>query len=275
MKIGYLRSGIQVEIIEETDSGYIVDPFIEVRVAIDDIEFQPSGYPVFEKEVFDNPPKNIYHKSIEDAQARLDDIRQQANEAHDKLMSAKAEQKELAKEFKNIPVLKNIQDFIKGDFEYFACPEKYTPPYIEEKDKFLKQDDRYDNGKTRLLSLFGKSNGNLEWKVNQYSDGSGNSSFLAIPCKTKQEAVDIVSENFTTYITNIDKEGRKFYGVYEKVKWLIDNGFEVDSEWLHKAVVYERERLESDVNSNKKYVNDYQKRVDSSQKKLDDFNGSN
>ena len=167
-------------------------------------------------------------------------------------------------------MLKDIRNYIKGDFEYFACPDNYSPPFIKKKDAFLEIDDRYDNGKTRLLSLYGKSNGDLLWKVNQYSDGSGSDS-LAIPCKTKEDAIQIVGEHFIDSLTKKKKDGSNFYSMYEKVEFLLINGFEIDAEWKEKSIEYEVKSLKSDVDSRKKDTTNYQRRLDAAEKKLADF----
>lgn len=75
----------------------------------------------------------------------------------------------------------------------------------------------------KLLSLFGRSDGDLEWRLNQYSDGSGCGSTV-YPCTSYDQALDIVREWFAekakTDLENMDKDrgNKPSLSIIEKAK---------------------------------------------------------
>jgi len=60
-----------------------------------------------------------------------------------------------------------------------------------------KEYGRFDS--LRLVSIFGRTDGELEFRRNDYSDGSG-SWRTVIPCETKEEALELLKERFTAKV---------------------------------------------------------------------------
>jgi len=90
--------------------------------------------------------------------------------------------------------LNHLDDFIAGKITYYVFLG-YSPKIVE-----------FDNSAcecghgcrdTKLLSLFGKSNGDLQWRLGKYSDGSG--SFEEVfPCTSFEQAVSKLQEFITS-----------------------------------------------------------------------------
>lgn len=68
--------------------------------------------------------------------------------------------------------LGHIEDFIAGRISHFVLMPKYGRVEVVAREAALKTDQRVDRD-TKLLTLYGRTNGDLQWQLNQYSDGSG------------------------------------------------------------------------------------------------------
>jgi len=86
--------------------------------------------------------------------------------------------------------------------------ESYGPPRIETFEDALTASGVFYRQKPRLLTLFGSSKGELNWGLNNYSDGSGIHE-KAIPCTSYNEAVAVASEMFAAHeAAALDHEDR-------------------------------------------------------------------
>ena len=98
--------------------------------------------------------------------------------------------------------LERIEDFLEGKITFFVeQPYSYCwsrAPYIIKASDAKTKDGGYYNDALKLLTLFGKSDGNLEWGLNKYSDGSG-SNVLVYPCVSYAEAIKVIIRLFTTH----------------------------------------------------------------------------
>ena len=97
------------------------------------------------------------------------------------------------------PVFSTINQFLSGEITHLVMSS-----YDYEIRTFFEtvstnKDDYYDDD-LKLISLFGRSDGNLEWRINRYTDNSGNSK-ECIPCSSFEQAVEelekIINENIS------------------------------------------------------------------------------
>lgn len=118
-------------------------------------------------------------------------------------------------------VFAHIKSVICGEYTHIVFND-YGGPQIKEWDAelFSKADGYGDNKRfdgIRLVSLFGEWNGRLglDWRVHTYSDGSGSGRTSFTPCKSLQEAIDVVSKIIGSkeYITDGDVEVCLKYGI--------------------------------------------------------------
>lgn len=99
--------------------------------------------------------------------------------------SALAERNALADKLRELPALKHLDAFLSGAFTHYVEAE-YGQVTIKDAATALNSRDRYDNGH-RLLTLFGDTSGNLQWRLNRYKDDSGNWADI-YPCLSLEEA---------------------------------------------------------------------------------------
>ena len=164
--IKYLSSGQEVEVLETTPSGVIVRYLYEH----DDFDSDP----IVVNRVHDEPPAYRFAESVTKQEVQLEILRSQVAAARSDLAVAKAKKLELDKlvtTTNNVEALNRIGDFINGKITHFVRGNEFGDIQIVEYSEHMKQN--CNGNSIRLLCLFGDSNGDLQWKINKWHDGSG------------------------------------------------------------------------------------------------------
>jgi len=116
-------------------------------------------------------------------------------------------------------MFESIGEMIAGEYK-FIVENSWSTPRIYLINDFIIDKDGYEYS-PRLLSMYGKSNGNFVWGINRWSDGSGSWSDF-YPCRTMEEA----KEKARVLI-----EEKKEYSD-DRIKFLKDNNLPVNAEKL-------------------------------------------
>lgn len=90
------------------------------------------------------------------------------------------------------PQLQRLHALLAGEITHFFV-SRYRPQIVTWDDEIIFDSDR-NYGRLsiegiKLLSLFGRSDGRLDYRLNQYRDGSGSSSIEIVPCRSYAEAL--------------------------------------------------------------------------------------
>jgi len=235
----YLENGQKVNVIEIVGSRWLVEPVMYCEHSED--EFLGSEF-IAEK-VYDSAPIGRYSDKVESLNSEIDQKR-------DELLAINCEIKESALELKNlysdlqkIPALKYIKSVIDGDFKYFVNMDDYNGPSIKDSMTLIDSDgDRHDSDQ-KLLTLFGRTGGNLQWRLNRYSDGSGSSSGV-MPFMEMDEAVEYTRLECVKYLEEIAERRWKPWAGVRKAEWLANNGFQVPANYTE---VYSEYKSEEDA----------------------------
>lgn len=121
------------------------------------------------------PPVAALSAEVAAKRAELEGIKERASEA----MRHVAEQELAAAQrlaaIKDYSGLARLEDFIAGRITHFVLTKNHgISAEVKTLEEFLTYRNAYGREEgLKLLSLFGGSNGNLQWRVNHYSDGSG------------------------------------------------------------------------------------------------------
>jgi len=90
-------------------------------------------------------------------------------------------------------------DFISGNFKFVVMSD-WGDFSIREYDDSISTRDRFGSFESiKLLSVFGQTNGDLAFKINEYCDGSGQWRTV-IPCKTMDDALAVLKDQVSKYI---------------------------------------------------------------------------
>ncbi len=163
----------------------------------------PEGFLVQEKETevirfvktayTESPCESRIKKSISEANKKLDSLRTELSTLTSKKDELEKQYNEIYSRAKVIKSLQKVFDFLDKKITHFVYTS-YCKIAIVPFDEFMKsQYTPYDKNKLKLLCLYGDSNGDMQWKINEYRDGSGSWSDC-IPCSSFEEAAKIVEE---------------------------------------------------------------------------------
>jgi len=126
-------------------------------------------------------------------------------------------------------------DFIDGKITHYVEVCSWSPPrLLEFKDAMVSDENRW-NKKLKLLVLYGASNGDLEWNISQYSDGSGGRRQV-LPCCSLEEAMVKMTEAFAVRFSETPR--RDVLAAADK------SGIPVPAEYRESVAGMERTDLE-------------------------------
>lgn len=175
----------------------------------------------------------------------------------------------LVKEVTEKSGMERLRDYLDGKFTHVMVVPSYGLPKIMTKEELLEDDDEdrswrsYKKKEFKLLSLFGNTEGDLLWRVNQYRDGSG--SWTSVTLHTSHE--DAVEALRALYMKEVEEWRAK---PEDKKGWM---GKTYD--WAAKMPEYitmpddvkEFYRKES-IESLQRDLEEYQKKIEQTQAEL-------
>jgi len=195
----FLENGYEVEVVAKLPEGYVVRYIYEE----DDQELRIHKFSG--DEVFTVP--KIYYKPLthsQDSRVKIligEIVYLEELKIKRQLEISNLErdvERRLAK-LKKHKALERVEDFLDSKITHYV-KNYYGRLSLS---KFENEvSEGYNHSKhLRLLSLFGDSNGDLEWKLNQYSEGSGDST-LVYPACSLEEAIEIL---YKEYLIQLEK----------------------------------------------------------------------
>lgn len=185
--------------------------------------------PEFWRDVFEKPPvrkldEDVRKKNEEliSKSAELSKIEKEINLKKRELDNIEKDSRERLNKLKNIEALKYLEDFIDGKITHYVKFSGYNWATIENcgfeivehnKEILSSKEDWNKNRNFKLISLFGKSNGDLQWNINRYSDGSGNYTAI-IPFKSYEDALEYCKNLWSKEIIKLNTEGKISHNIY-------------------------------------------------------------
>jgi len=250
----YTRNNRKVIVISRVNSTEVIVQ--EIFIADDNQEYlSGEAFTVIESELFDKPCSSWkekydimlekYHQDYyKEEERQRDAIRKMANsleKERDRLRLMK-EQLALVNFDPKIDSgvehqLHRIIDFLCNDLEWIVL-EEYHPKIMKLSELELYWYDCWGHGRIdgiKLVSLFGKSNGDLEYRLNTYSDGSGGWTTIH-PFRTYEEAF----EKFTEILKNKSISD-------EVIKQAEECGIELDPDKLSEWAIKRIEGIDKDI----------------------------
>lgn len=145
---------------------------------------------LFRFKLYEKPPIQMQHDQIKDLSKLIDDLNDKKRQLAEEVRLHKANLAGRMEEISKYEGLERLEDFLEGRITHFIF-KKFGPPVLLTKEDSLRYIDNYvtKSQGLKLLTLFGKANGDLQWRINDYPDGSG-ASTAVIPCCSYEDAVD-------------------------------------------------------------------------------------
>jgi len=258
----YLENGQMVELVEKVKDGYLVKRWY----TCDCNEFEGDcvcedrlGDTIFVNQVFNSPPVETLYSEVKKLKEEISKLHEEEAKISNTIMAEKNRIETQLNKLKKYEGLQLIEDYIDGNITHFVTLDYYGryPEILTAGEKL-----RYkENGswKTRLLALYGDKDGDLEWRLHYYSDGSGNHE-IVYPFTSYSEALEKAHEELAKILESIEKEragGEKYYvhtlvDVAEKYKfpmpeWAIkERANSKKKETLEKISALEMKKVEAD-----------------------------
>ncbi len=166
------------------------------------------GAPEEWREIFSKPPTIKLEAKVDELDKLITEKRAELKRVNEELDQAGRQRQEQLKKLKQHQALQRIEDYLDGKFTHFLDVD-YGVKLVSKEDA-LKKQDRYDDG-MKLLTLFGSVKGDLQWRINRYSDGSGGNKDV-YPCKSEEEAIAIVRNLYAKAVEEWRTQEKKHYG---------------------------------------------------------------
>lgn len=153
--------------------------------------------------------------------------------------------------------LDTLKMFLSGETKYFAFTRSFAPCILSASDDRIFDIDTYGYGNPRidgqkLISVIGSSNGDLEYRIHSYRDGSGGWQEI-VPCRNKEEAVAVMQSAFNKLCDNyLENERCSLY----LEKWQAIEGIAVPKKVLKK---YKQQQFKNTKNRINKLKEDLTK----------------
>lgn len=268
--IKYTTDGKKVVVIGELNQSEKIVQEIYVTDSGDEI---PSGDRFVAKNLLDQPMKTWYQKEYDGWKSRYESESKEwdkkLNEMRDNKRIAYKSLESRVKWLRAVArqphpealsdVISNLADFLSEEDKWVvSCyysswyVEKFDSDGIDKLDKI--DEDHYSSrnfSSLRLLSLYGNSDGNLQWKINTYSDGSGSDSDVAF-FHTKEAALEFLQRKL-----NKIKEYNE-----ELIKTAKRLGLVLDENKIQKYKDDRRESIKKNICNLQKQIEDQIKRLE-------------
>jgi hypothetical protein len=198
----WTKDGIRVFVVRELGkSEYLVRSVLVMPSIYDDEqdEAEELGELRIVEAVYDTAPTEILSKDIAMLQGTVVKLQQLHGEIKKQISQLESEYDKRKEKLSSIPELRQLENFIAGKITHYVLVSQYNSPYImafqDTKSEYADYDDR-GLKKMRMLSLYGKATGELEWNLHRYSDGSGSEGYTVIPCCSLEEAQIVLQQEF-------------------------------------------------------------------------------
>ncbi len=185
----YLASGQKVWVVRElTEGGFLVENmYYDADYNRDPGTCEPNYEKAyFVEKVYDKAPTEKFDERIAILEKKIKVLREEERELDKTMRDEKAKHKALLFKFNSYEKLAMLENFIEGKITHYVITG-YDGQIIEFNDTKC----GYGKHDLRLLTLFGKTNGDLTWNLNHYSDGSGSGTEV-IPCCSYKEAQKVL-----------------------------------------------------------------------------------
>lgn len=255
--IKFTNDGKKVVVVGKLNNNETIVQEIFVTAKGDEI---PSGENFVTKSLHDEPVESYAARNARQIKQRIKSLEKERDDLYENLENERRKVYALTKTVKekaswirsmcskiDEESFDNLILFMSGDVTHIVIPNDYK---IYGFDEYFSSDYGI-----KLLSMYGNTQGDISFKVNEYGDGSGSWRKI-IPVKSFKDGVEIIKNDIIRYITNTPDANFFFYESMNKA--LIDYDIKLSDDMLYKIHFSKLKRLESDMETSK---HDYNERL--------------
>lgn len=191
LRIAYLEDGRQVEVLAEANEEgrpfYLVRPIYRGdRIA------ERYGDPFMTKKIYESPPKALYDSHTEAFLERIEGLQKERDALIEERNRLTKDVRDLRERYGHVHGVELLLDFLDGKITHLAYPGLYNPKIVEW--PAHQTEDRKLSDGVNLVYLTGDRSKRLQFHVNQYQDGSGESEVI-VPCRSVEEARKVIYDD--------------------------------------------------------------------------------
>jgi len=259
--IKYLENGQKVEVVESVKFGFLIKYYHDDYF---DEEEEPQEHLTddiyFVNQVFNSPPTESLHSEVKKLKEEISKLQEEESKILGTIRDEKNRIETQLEKLKKYKGLQLIEDYIDEKITHFVVLNYFDdcPEIIPAEEKLKHRES--GEFKTRLLALYGDKNGDLEWQLHYYSDGSG-SRETVYPFTSYGAAIKKVHEILAKLLKKIEKKRAdgKIYFLHELVDtaekydflipgWAIEErANDKEEERLDKIAELEKRKVEADA----------------------------
>lgn len=257
----YTKSGRIVHLIQYVCAGALVcDVFVDDET---EEEFLDIDNPYFTQEtLFESPPQ---YKEDERKKRLITEIADLTTDL-DLLNNQMRKFQEEIKKYKGVQNLKNLWNFLENKITHLVVGHWYDLNIFTLEEALGDKDDRWSDDR-KLISLFGKSDGDLEWRINAYRDDSGCYRHI-IPCTSYEEAFkelkDMLQKQVEEWRASKNRSTTSSI-IRTAAKYKVD----IDADYLEAHYADARITAEKEVEKTKELLKEKKTNLRNAQKTLD------
>lgn len=173
----YLENGQEVEVVEELKNGsFLVQRIYETGFeGADGDEFgHQLGDLIIVPKIFNEPPVAKLNLRVVELNNQIEGLAEKLKLLHKEYNTFLETKKSIDSKLDQYKALQGVFDLIDGKMTHYIIKNYNGYEIVDWFFDHCNSEDRHSRtAKKKLLTLFGDSNGNLEWKLNEYKDGSG------------------------------------------------------------------------------------------------------
>lgn len=186
----YLADGRRVNALALVNGRYLVELgqvsaySDEEGVYFDGLSLEPA--------VYDRPPTAAVDARIQQLRTEEENLRSRVTSLRDEMRTAESEHKARLSKLQSLGALRHIETFLDGKFTHAVLMNYSGPEIVSFEEALQPNKDDYGRRETglKLMTLFGNSKNDLQWRINDYKDGSGSNTNV-MPCMSIEEAMEV------------------------------------------------------------------------------------
>ncbi len=205
-------------------TGKLNNQFTCQKILIVNKEEVTSKSVTLEIDLFDTPPETWYQRHERELKAQHDikvkELEMLERRIYEKTQLTKSYLTSLAivKDRVTKEKLDHVIDLLSGSFTHYVESNYGDYKIMTHEILIQRWDGRFDG--LKLVSAFGASDGNIQYRLNEYKDGSGSSKII-YPCRSLREANAIVKNLLKERLLQNRDLDEKFIELCNKHKVII------------------------------------------------------
>jgi hypothetical protein len=229
----WLRDGREVEYLALTAAGqHVVAPVIELETY--DGRELGRGPAEFTSELFAKAPVEKRSEEIVALEVKVRELEKRKAELFSECVNSEREVRARLDKLKKFAGLERIEDFVEGRVTHVVIENYGDTIYdVVPLDNLQQYSDSYTRKPEgiKLISLFGSTGGDLQWRSNQWRDESGTWRMI-VPCSSEEEGqarrLDLIAEGLASHWAEYRSD--RAYSFLRFAKASIESGISLSAE---------------------------------------------